>query len=101
MDISLLRAAEEVRSDRGRVAVTRGPLVYCAESVDNPGMDLERLEPDPSSLSYAWDASLFPGGCGTILGATSEGCPLKLLPYCYWGNRGRGSMRVWLRLSVR
>ena len=95
MEISLLRAPREVRSDRGLVAVTRGPLVYCAESADNPDLDFNSLDLDIDSLSYSWDPALFGRGCGTILAKTVAGRPLKLLPYCYWGNRGKGSMRVW------
>ncbi len=99
MEISLLRAHPRVRPDVGRVAVARGPLVYCAETADNPGLDLDAVSLDPASLRYTWDEGLFEGGCGAISGLTSEGRPLKLIPYAFWGNRGPGSMRVWLRCS--
>ena len=37
MSVKFVRANSRVRSDAGQVAVMRGPLVYCAEQVDNPG----------------------------------------------------------------
>jgi hypothetical protein len=97
MEISLLRAHPRVGPDVGRVAVARGPIVYCAETADNPGLDLDAVSLDPASLRYAWDEGLFDGGCGTIEGNTDNGKPIKLIPYAFWGNRGPGSMRVWLR----
>jgi DUF1680 family protein len=97
MKVELLSAHPKVRADSGRVALCRGPLVYCAESVDNPGLDLEHAVLDPASPSYAWDQGLFGTGCGTITARTVEGRPIMLLPYALWGNRGASSMRVWLR----
>jgi uncharacterized protein len=98
MDIAPLRAPRRVRADRGRVAVTRGPLVYCAETADNGSLDLETLVLDPASLRHEWRPELL-GGCGTIAGRTDGGEALCLIPYCLWGNRGAGSMRVWLRCA--
>ena len=97
MGIALLEAHPSVRADADRVAVSRGPLVYCAETADNPGLDLEAATLDPATLRYAWDGSIVEGGCGTISGLTAEGAPIRLVPYPFWGNRGPGSMRVWLR----
>jgi len=97
MEISLLKAHPMVGSDVGRVAVARGPVVYCAETADNPGLDLEAVSLDPASLRYGWDGKIFEGGCGTIEGNTERGEPIRLIPYALWGNRGLGSMRVWMK----
>ena len=97
MELAPLSADPRVRPDRGRVAVTRGPLVYCAESVDNQGLDLERLRVVPGSLEYEFDLRRFGDGCGVIRGETREGEGLVLIPYFAWGNRGASSMEVWLR----
>jgi DUF1680 family protein len=99
LPVTALRADHRVRADRGRVVMTRGSLVYCAESVDNPGLDLEEAIVDPSSFGYAWDARLFGSGCGTLRGATADKRPVVLVPYYAWGNRGPASMRVWLASS--
>ncbi len=88
MEISLLRAHPLVRADVGRVVVTRGPLVYCAETVDNPGLDLDAVSLDAASLHYRWAEGLFGVGCGTISGSTSEGLPLSVHPVRFLGKSG-------------
>ncbi|WP_348525137.1 hypothetical protein [Luteimicrobium album] len=95
---------------RGTVAVERGPLVLCAESVDLPdGVDLETLCVDPMLPPR-------PDGDGALVEATSvafaepDGAPYgplpvpsavrsvecRLVPYHRWANRGPSTMRVWL-----
>jgi uncharacterized protein len=97
-----LRAHPKVRCDRGRAAIARGPLVYCAEAVDNPGLDLAAAAVDPAVLRPEPDAS-FPGIDAVALagpgggGARAGTAPLRLVPYFLWGNRGAGAMRVFLR----
>ncbi|MBA4864730.1 glycoside hydrolase family 127 protein [Streptomyces sp. PSKA54] len=99
---------------RGCVAVERGPLVYCAESVDLPeGTELDdltvdiRAEPldqdgrvtvrvfrnhrrDPEP---AWPYGTSADGGGTSTTASTE---LALVPYHRWAERGPTGMRVWL-----
>lgn len=103
----------DIRQLAGRVAVERGPLVYCAESADN-GAGLERLAlvttRGPQALQPVHDHALLGGvtslrGLGARKAAParlygsrpppSEGAPLTLIPYCVWANRGPGEMRVW------
>jgi len=62
MDITPLCADHRVFSDLGRISVTRGPLLYCAESIDNPALDFDRMILDSSSLSYMFDPALFGSG---------------------------------------
>ena len=88
MDITPLVADPRVRPDAGRVAVTRGPLVFCAESVDNPGLDLEETGLAPGSLAFDFDPDFFDSGCGVIRGETVTGREIALLPYFAWGKPG-------------
>lgn len=97
MDVAPLSADRRVSADHGRVAVTRGPLLYCAESIDNPELDLDHVALDCSSLDYTFDPLLFGSGCGVILGRTEQNMTVRLVPYFAWGNRGASCMRVWLR----
>jgi DUF1680 family protein len=97
MDILRLKAPPELRPDRGRVAVARGPLLYCAESVDNPGTDLEELSILPESLRFEMAELGLGAVSGSIVGSSSRGRAIRLLPYAFWGNRGDTSMAVWLR----
>jgi DUF1680 family protein len=93
--VVLQRAHPKVRSCRGKVAVSRGPLVYCLESVDQPDLDLFRIRLDPDSLEPVWDDSLL-GGVVKVYARTSGGQSLTFIPYFLWGNRGPSQMTVWV-----
>ena len=82
-----------VTADSGRVALLRGPLLYCIEEADNPeGTDVELGD----EKIVTEESSLF-GGIRIIEGVTAEGKPFRAIPYYLWNNRGEGKMNVWLR----
>jgi DUF1680 family protein len=104
---------------RGSVAVERGPLVLCAESVDvRSGHSLDELRVDPGlglrdddgrvAVGVRWPAEAkatdaWPyGTLGRVAAQHTEsdrsGEPewLPLVPYHHWANRGPATMRVWL-----
>lgn len=95
MPLRLLQAHPKVKGHRGKVAVTRGPLVYCLESTDNPEVDLFTVQLDGSSLQPVYDDALL-GGIVKIVGKAVGGAPLTFIPYCLWGNRGAAQMTVWV-----
>ena len=95
MSIKLRRAHPKVRGHAGKVAVTRGPLVYCLESLDNPGVDICSVHLDPSSLRDEFVPDLL-GGCVVIHAQTVDSQPLKFIPYFLWANRGESQMTVWV-----
>jgi len=72
-----------VEAVRGRVAVERGPLVYCVEGAD--------AAIDPSAPLAEYERPDLLGGIVTVE------TPATAVPYFAWGNRGAGAMRVWLR----
>ena len=96
-------ADSRVRENRGKVAVERGPIVYCAEWPEAPGgCALDLLLETTSEMKPAFDKSLF-GGV-TVIAAHARRMsnpslppqPIKLIPYYLWANRGAGEMSVWL-----
>jgi DUF1680 family protein len=109
-----LYAHPGVIMDAGRVALKRGPLVYCVEEIDNPGGRVQRLKlPREAELKTETRADLFDGvvtlkasalaineGDWTTLYRTNppqeDGATLTALPYYLWANRGQGSMMVWV-----
>jgi len=93
--IQLRRAHPKVKGHAGKVAVTRGPLVYCLESVDNPDLDIFTTQLDPSSLRDEFIPDLL-GGCVVLHGKTTDGNLLKFIPYFLWANRGESQMTVWV-----
>ncbi|CAN5522604.1 glycoside hydrolase family 127 protein [soil metagenome] len=107
-----------VVENTGRVAITRGPLVYCAEAVDNPDIDLRDVilknhepftaEYKPSLLNGITTLTTQAGVARTrpdevlytkIPTRSSAGSDyqLTLIPYYAWANRAAGRMQVWHR----
>lgn len=95
ISIKLRHAHPKVKGHKGKVALTRGPLVYCLESVDNPDVDLFAAQLDPSSLREEFVPNLL-NGCVVVHGKTIDGKPLKFIPYFLWANRGESQMTVWV-----
>ncbi len=95
LSIDIRRAHPTVKGHAGKLAVTRGPLVYCLESVDHPDLDIFSAHLDPESLRSEWAPDVLDGV--TILRAkTTSGKPLLFIPYQLWANRGPSQMTVWI-----
>lgn len=110
-----VRANPNVRADCGKTAVTKGPLVYCLEEIDN-GKNLSELYVDTRQKIEEVDSELFGGITELVLkgkrideaawdGGELYGeyplclkdVTLKAVPYAYWNNRGMGEMSVWMK----
>ena len=95
MPITLRRAHLRVKGHAGKVALTRGPLVYCLESVDNPGVDIFAARLDPATLRAEYVEQLL-GGTAVLRAETIDQRPLTFIPYQLWANRGESQMVVWV-----
>jgi len=106
MEVRFNRSLEQVDANRNRVAVTRGPLVYCAESFDNgspvQSFFLEQV-PDRSAVRIdTIDDGLLKNVINIMFPSIKidqdrrSRTDLTLIPYYAWNNRGDGSMLVWL-----
>ena len=98
MAIKLRRAHPKVKGHKGKIAVTRGPLVYCLESGDNPDVDIFTVRVVSSSLREEFVPDLL-GGCVVIHAKTKDGQALKFIPYFLWANRGTSRMTVWVNIE--
>src|SRR5262249_2130304 len=99
-------ADERVRANRRRVAIERGPIVYCLESKDAAAGRALDVQLDPrGSLQAAKDDERFSGvtvlhtDATRITAPSSPRQPVKLIPYHLWANRGAAEMTVWLSTS--
>ena len=93
MPVRRVRADERVEADRGRLAVERGPIVYCAEGFDNGGKAFDAVLPSGATFS---DETVTIGDRTFPALRASNG--LLLIPYFAWGHRDPGNeMQVWLR----
>jgi DUF1680 family protein len=120
MDTELIEANPLVEETLGQVAVKRGPIVYCLESIDLPKgvKPLDVLLTPDTKLRARYDQRLLGGVAlleGTALARTNPNwnsqlyrelqpakpkpIKLRLIPYSVWANRGPGEMSVWLPLA--
>lgn len=97
MPIRIQPVHPKVKSCSGKAALSRGPIVYCLEGIDNPGVDLETIKPDLASLMEIFEPDLL-GGIMTIQGKTTGGKILKFIPYAWWANRDPSPMTVFFNL---
>lgn len=81
-----------VTADAGLVAIQRGPVVYCAEGVDNGGSVSGISIPDSLEFTATYEPATLNGV--TVLRSTSPS--ITLVPYYTWANRGSSPMKVWL-----
>ncbi len=98
LPIELRRAHPRVKGHAGKAALTRGSLVYCLESLDNPDLDIFTVRLDPGSLKVEQAPDLL-GGITILKGSSSEGRPLIFIPYQLWANRDESQMTVWVNLK--
>ncbi len=116
MPAQRIRCHPSVRQNGGRVALRRGPVVYCLEEIDN-GKDLNALVlPEKAKLrikrkkrllggvpviqararrdsTAGWEGDLYRTGAAD----RGESVDLRAIPYFAWANRGEGEMLVWIR----
>lgn len=105
----MIAANDNVKADIGRVAVERGPLVYCAEWPDND-FDIQQAVVNPATGFEAEKTDRLNGitilhGKAQLLTRAADGnlalkdVNLSLIPYYAWAHRGQGQMSVWLPMS--
>jgi DUF1680 family protein len=99
MPIRRVIANENVKDDIGKTALVRGPIVYCAEWVDNDNKVLDMVVPDNAEFQTQYKKDLLNGLTvitGDILDESGNERKLTAIPYYAWSHRGPGEMTVWL-----
>jgi uncharacterized protein len=115
MNVELIQSNPKVRANAGKLAIKRGPLVYCIEEIDN-GANLSAISLDvKKKFKTEYDENLLGGavmihGEGTRTEDDRWGGELyrsleekeitvriKAVPYFLWGNRESGEMMVWIK----
>jgi hypothetical protein len=115
MPVERVEANPAVAADAGRVALQRGPLVYCLEELDNGANLNDLILPRSAKLGAKFDRKLL-GGVMVISGkarradraawkgalyrpveSRTKPVTLRAVPYCVWDNRRPGEMLVWIR----
>lgn len=119
MPIQTVFANPAIRQLEGRVAIQRGPIVYCLEGTDHNNIILDRIQVDAGSIAAGFTTEFRPDFLGGVVVIHGKGeliddagwenalyrsqpsrmknIDLLAVPYCVWDNREPGEMRVWLR----
>lgn len=100
MMVKKVVAHEKVKEDAGKVAIERGPIVYCFEAVDNGGKVLGRSIPEDMVFQPVYRPNLL-GGVVLLQGENKRGEKLVAIPYYAWNHRGPGEMSIWLPLPLK
>ena len=122
MPVRVMKSHPCVYENVGRVALMRGPLLYCLEGVDHPGYDLDEIVL-PLDVTFTpsfqrdllsgvvtlqtqgmvqrrergWDHQLYRRVKPPPEPERRKVVDIKAIPYYGWGNRAAGQMRVWIR----
>jgi DUF1680 family protein len=105
-EVRRVMADQRVKENRRKMAVERGPMVYCCEWPDVPGGKvIERLFDSKAELTPSWEEHFFGGAAiirteaRNISNPSAAAVPVKLIPYYLWANRGAGEMNLWLSIE--
>jgi uncharacterized protein len=113
METKLIRANENLKDDIGKLAVERGPLVYCAEWKDNDGKTSNIILPTNTKFTSEFKDDLLNGvevlkttaptiqvgNDGTSISTVNK--TITLIPYYSWANRGEGEMMIWFPSTIK
>ncbi|KPC53427.1 glycoside hydrolase family 127 protein [Amantichitinum ursilacus] len=124
MPVRVMQSHPHVLENAGRVALMRGPLLYCVEAADHPGVSLLDIElPTGHDSAIDWEPELLDGVVVLrLLGRlpmperrwnnalyqeqggsgwqSARDVQLTAIPYYAWHNRAAGPMQVWLKQTV-
>lgn len=113
MEVMEIVANEKVLQDKDRIALQRGPLVYCVEGADNNNRAWNFIVPENASYTVLNNPQL-PEGFPVIrfdapvIEMDNQGQSVQTvtktitaIPYFLWNNRGQNEMQVWLPRKIK
>lgn len=113
MDVKLITAKAELKQNNNRIAIQRGPIVYCVEGADNNGkawnivlpadtkfevIDYKILDEPVKALTAEVPVVLV---AEDGLSIRTEKRKIIAIPYYTWANRGKNEMQVWLPTTIK
>ena len=113
MEVRKVVANAKVKDDIGKVALQRGPLMYCAEWPDNNGRTGNIIIPTETQFTTEYKADLLHGvtvlksqvigvnvtGDGVNVSTAAQ--PFLAIPYYAWAHRGKGEMNIWFPEKIK
>jgi uncharacterized protein len=113
MEVQEVVSKETIKANEGRIALQRGPLVYCVEGADNDGNAWNIIVPENTTYTCHYDSKLLNGimvieAAVPVVSIAADGLSLKTetktmtaIPYYSWCNRGSNPMQVWLPRKIK
>jgi hypothetical protein len=113
MDIQKVNARQELKYDNNRVALQRGPILYCVEGADNNGKAWNILMPENTVVSTGTENILTESvvtlqAMVPVIDVSTDGLNIQTtkknitaIPYYTWCNRGSNPMQVWLPTTIK
>ena len=113
MEVRRVAANDKVKEDAGKIALQRGPIMYCAEWTDNNGRACNIVLPAGISFSSEFKPGMLNGvtiiktEATVVLTDEKENTittvkrPFVAIPYYAWANRGKGEMTVWFPERIK
>ncbi|HLG38608.1 MAG TPA: hypothetical protein VI461_03030, partial [Chitinophagaceae bacterium] len=113
MDVRRVIAVDKLKEDAGKVALQRGPLIFCAEGQDNNGKASNIVLPRDASFSAEFKPDMLNGI--TVLKSDAIAVMVDekgnkvntvkqsfvAIPYYAWANRGKGEMTIWFPEKIK
>jgi DUF1680 family protein len=113
MEVRKVIAGDKLKEDAGKVALQRGPLMYCAEWKDNNGKASNIILPASTVFTSEYKPDML-NGIMTLKAetnvlitdakenkVTTVRQPFTAIPYYAWANRGKGEMTVWFPENIK
>ena len=112
MEVRRVTANENLKEDMGKIALQRGPLMYCAEWPDNNGKTSNIIIPANATFTTEFKPNLLNGVTvlktevpAVIINSSENISTVKqsftAIPYYSWANRGKGEMMVWFPTAIK
>jgi len=109
MPVRRIQAHENVKDDQGKLAMQRGPIVYCIEGADQEDKHIfNKYIPENAKMDYIYKKDMLNGVIilkGTAkevsLNGEEKDVPFTAIPYSTWNNRGTDEMAVWIPSSAQ
>jgi hypothetical protein len=113
MEVKRVKSRPELKQDEERVALQRGPIVYCVEGADNNDKAWNMILPDKTTFTTTFEKDLLEGvetiqfqaptvqlsSDGKMV--STEVKTITAIPYYSWCNRGQNQMQVWLPQKMK
>ncbi|MDR0794235.1 MAG: glycoside hydrolase family 127 protein [Chitinophagaceae bacterium] len=111
MEVLRVIADNKLENNMGKIALQRGPIIYCAEWVDNFGSTSNLILPPSANFTTEFRPALLNGV--TVIKSEANAVkinddkiqtikqPFTAIPYYAWANRGKGEMQVWLPEKIK